>query len=76
MNLTREEVIEWMRSETTVEVLKIIQDEIDANIADSLSGRLIGDTIDTTAQNVCRSTGYVSGLSFIFNITEELESGE
>lgn len=76
MNLKKEELNEWMRQEATVEVLRIIQEEIDTNIADSLSGRLIGDTIDVTAQNVCSSTGYVRGLSFIFSIAEELEDGE
>ena len=66
--MNQEQLNNWRAAETTQEVVKQFQQEIDDCLARLSSGEVIGETIDATAMEVCRLTGMVRGLSKIFEL--------
>lgn len=70
------DINDWKNNETTKKVFDIIQNEIDSQIAYIASGSNIRETTDATAMETCRVAGLVKGLSFIFNIEEEVDESE
>lgn len=73
MSLTKAELDSWKEIDTTKTILKIIQQQLDEQVASVLGGNILRDTADETALNAARIAGRVDGLSFIFNLGEELD---
>ena len=71
MSLTQEQINNWVSAETTQEVMKMFQEELDACQERLVSGEVIGETVDSTAQEVSHLVGMIKGLSMIFNLEGE-----
>ena len=74
MSLSKAEIVDWRKQETTIKILELLQDEIDVSLAEVVSGRVIRESSDDTAQSVSRMVGRVEGLSFLLNIEDEVDA--
>lgn len=70
------DINDWKNNETTKKVFEIIQKEVDTQVAYIASGSNIRETMDATAMESCRVAGLISGLSYIFNIEDEVDEPE
>ena len=73
MSISKEELNEWKNYEVTKKIFDLVLEELNESIAQIASGRVVGETMDATAQEACRLSGRISGLSFLVELEEDAD---